>query len=75
MATTKQQDKKAVPGFDPNYNPMLSIADAEDIKYSLEEMFYAYVWTCVGRSEQDHEKICAVYHGLLTLLDRSNSTN
>lgn len=57
------------------HNPMLSIADASEIKHVLEELFYAYVWHCTGRSEEEHETICFVYHGLLGLLDRSPENN
>jgi len=49
---------------------ILNIADAAQIKHSLEEMFYAYVWDCTGRDEEEHEIICAVYHGLIGLVDQ-----
>ncbi len=69
MPTTTQSIPNVAPGYNPSTQSILCIADAADIKHALEEMFYAYVWNCTGRDEQEHETICAVYHGLLGLVN------
>jgi len=72
MPTTTEKTTTKIP--EP-INPMLSIADAPEIRHALEEMFYAYVWTCTGRLEEEHEKICFIFHGLVHLLDSSPLEN
>ena len=71
--TAASQAKRTKPILYPD-NPMLTIADTSVLRFALDQMFHAYVWTCTGRDEEDHENICFVYHNLLTLLDFSPET-
>lgn len=67
--TVTMQEKRNQAHTQPT-NPILTIADPKELKMAITEMFHAYVWQCTGRNEEDHETICAVFHGLIFMIDQ-----
>lgn len=68
MQTTTEKTplRTAAQTHDPHLcHQRLGIAEPHELKYALEVMFYAYVWRCTGRGEEDHNNICFIFHGLI----------